>query len=66
MSERTRVLEVLVRPDGTVEQVQLKSSDPRLLDPILLSHAKMWHFDPAQRDGRPVAYRLVLMWDSPK
>lgn len=66
MSERTRVLEVLVRRDGTVEQVQLKSTDPRLLDPILLSHAKMWHFDPAQRDGRPVAYRLVLMWDSPK
>ena len=66
MSERTRVLEVLVKRDGTVEQVLLKSTEPRLLDPILLSHAKMWQFDPAQRAGHPVAYRLELLWDSPR
>jgi hypothetical protein len=66
VSERTRILEVLVKPDGTVEQVRLRSTEPRLLDPMLLSRAKMWQFDPAQRDGRPVPYRLVLLWDAPK
>ena len=66
VSERTRVLEVLVKPDGSVEQVRLRSTEPRLLDPILLSRAKMWEFAPAQRAGHPVPYRLVLLWDAPR
>jgi hypothetical protein len=65
MSERTRLIEVLVKADGTVEQVLLRSPEGRLPDAMLLSRAKMWQFEPAQRAGRPVWYRLRLMWESP-
>ena len=65
MSERTRLLEVLVKSDGTVAQVLLRSPEGRLPDAMLLSRAKMWLFEPAQRAGRPVWYRLQLMWESP-
>jgi hypothetical protein len=47
--------------DGDVEQVKLRSPAPRWLDPMLLSRAKMWQFEPAQLAGRAVPYRLVLM-----
>jgi hypothetical protein len=66
VSARTRVLELLVMPDGRVEYVRLRSTEPQLMDPILLSRAKMWQFDPAHRGGRPVPYRLVLLWDAPR
>ena len=66
MSERTRVLELLVMSNGSVDQVRLRSTEPQLMDPILLSRAKMWQFEPAQRGGRAVPYRLVLLWDAPR
>ena len=59
---RTESLELLVNADGTVDRVRLATPNPRMLDPMFLSRAKMWRFEPARRDGEPVPYRLVMSW----
>jgi hypothetical protein len=66
ISERTRVLELLVMPNGSVDHVRLRSKEAQLMDPILLSRAKMWQFEPARQGGRAVPYRLILLWDTPR
>jgi hypothetical protein len=40
--------------------VRLTTPNPRMLDPMFLSRAKMWQFEPARRDGEAVPYRLVM------
>lgn len=47
-------LDLLVRPDGGVEQVRLESPANRFQDRMLLSAAKAWRFRPATRNGVPV------------
>jgi hypothetical protein len=59
---RTEAVELLVNVDGSVAHVQLRTAEPRMLDAMLLSRAKMWQFEPARLEGRPVPYRLVLAW----
>ncbi len=58
----TNTLELLVSEDGTVERVRLLSQMRQLPDMMVLGAAKMWQLEPATREGRPVAYRLVLSW----
>jgi len=58
----TNTLELLVSEDGTVERVRLLSQMQQLPDMMVLGAAKMWQLEPATREGRPVAYRLVLSW----
>jgi len=58
----TNTLELLVSPDGLVERVRLLSPPQQLADMLVLAAAKTWQLEPATRDGRPVAYRLVLTW----
>lgn len=58
----TNTLELVVSEDGTVERVQLLSRMQQLPDMMVLGAAKMWQLEPATREGRPVAYRLVLSW----
>jgi hypothetical protein len=57
---RTEALELLVNADGTVSRVRLRTPSPRMLDPMFLSRAKMWQFEPARRNGEAVPYRLVM------
>jgi hypothetical protein len=59
---RTESLELLVNAQGTVDRVSLRTPNPRMLDTMFLSRAKMWQFEPAQRDGVAVPYRLVMSW----
>lgn len=59
---RTEAIELLVNADGTVDRVSFRTPNPRMLDPMFLSRAKMWRFEPARRDGEPVPYRLVMSW----
>lgn len=53
----TVVLAVLVGPDGSVQEVRVRSSSGhRLLDQHALRHVRArWSFQPAWRAGRPVA-----------
>jgi hypothetical protein len=46
--------DLLVRPDGGVEQVRLQSPTNRFQERMLLSAAKAWRFRPATRNGVPV------------
>ena len=57
-------MELIISEDGTVEQVKLLSDPKRMTDMMLLSGAKTWRFDPARREGTPVRYRLVFMWEA--
>jgi hypothetical protein len=59
---RTESLELLVNAQGTVDRVSLRTPNPRMLDTMFLSRAKMWQFEPARRDGVAVPYRLVMSW----
>jgi hypothetical protein len=61
---RPQAVEVVVNEDGHVGHVQLKTPSYRMRDVMMLSRAKMWRFEPARRDGRPVAYRVVILWDT--
>ena len=59
---RTNAMEVVVSENGSVEHVRLLSPPQRMPDMMLLSRAKLWKFQPAVKDGRPVRYRVVLTW----
>ena len=52
-------IEVVVSRDGSVEKVRLLSSS-NWTDAMLLSHIKMWQFEPAVKSGAPVRYRVRL------
>lgn len=56
------VLDVLVGPDGNVEQVRLVKTTPdrRYYDAMLLPAVKAWVFQPASRGGQPVRYRIRI------
>ena len=53
-------IELLVLPDGTVGSVKLLGGRRNVLEGMLLSAAKAWKFTPAEKDGRPVAYRKMV------
>jgi hypothetical protein len=53
-------IELIVLPDGTVGSVKLLGGRRNVLEGMLLSAAKAWKFRPAEKDGRPVAYRKTV------
>ena len=58
--DRLSEIELVVLPDGTVESVKLRGNRRGVLEGMLLSAAKAWKFKPAEKDGRPVAYRKTV------
>jgi hypothetical protein len=59
-------MELIVSPNGKVEQVRLLTPAKRMTDMLLLSGAKTWTFAPALQDGLPVRYRTMYSWPSVK
>lgn len=57
---RTSALELIVSKSGTVERAKISPPSRNWEDAMLLSRAKSFQFVPAQRDGYPVRYRLVM------
>ncbi len=55
-------IEVTVDRGGEVQRVKLISGPTTMNDVMLLSAVKAWRFRPAQRNGQPVNYRVVLDW----
>lgn len=55
-----RGIELLIRPDGSVESVKLIGPPRDIHDSMLLSAAKAWRFYPATKDGIPVRYRKTV------
>ena len=53
-------LDILVLEDGTVGEARLIPQSNRLQDRMMISAAKAWRFRPAQKDGRPVRYRVRI------
>lgn len=58
--DRLSRIELVVLPDGTVGSVKLLGGDRGVIQGMLLSAAKAWKFKPAEKDGRPVAYRKIV------
>lgn len=60
----TGMLELLVNEAGEVDKVKLVSPSNRFEDRMIVAAAKAWRFTPAEKDGRPVRYRLrvPLTW----
>ena len=61
---RTSRLELLVSKSGTVERAKIFSTSQNWEDAMLLSRAKTFQFVPAQRNGFPVRYRLIMEVDA--
>ena len=61
---RTSTIELVVSKSGEVERVKLFPPSRNWEDAMLLSRAKMFHFQPAQRNGFPVRYRFVMEVDA--
>jgi hypothetical protein len=61
---RTSTLELLISKSGTVERAKIFSPSANWEDAMLLSRAKTFQFVPAQRNGVPVRYRLVMQVDA--
>jgi hypothetical protein len=45
-----------------VDRVRLLSPPQQLAEMLVLAAAKTWQMEPARRNGRPAAYRLVVTW----
>jgi TonB family protein len=56
-----RSIEFTVLPDGTVSDVRLRNRSFSMQEAMLLSAVKAWRFLPATKDGKPVAYRKVIL-----
>ncbi len=58
--EQLGQIELLILPDGTVGSVKLLGPHKGVLEGMLLSAAKSWTFEPASKNGVPVAFRKVV------
>lgn len=56
-TEYRGVLELVIDERGAVESAVLRKPVAPTYDPVLLTAAKSWKFQPATRDGVPVKYR---------
>ena len=54
-------VELVVSAAGEVESVRLVTEPTDVMSAMMLSAIKTWRFRPAERDGRPVRCRLVLL-----
>ena len=54
----TVVLELMIGPDGTVQQVTVLQPLGMGLDEESVKTAKMWRFEPGTSDGKPVAVKI--------
>ncbi len=57
------VLDILVTPDGTVEDIRVKSSfmpGPNEFDESAIRAARNWVFTPARKNGEAVPYRMIV------
>jgi hypothetical protein len=52
-------IELIILEDGTVSSVKLLTP-ASVSDGMMLSAAKAWEFEPAQKDGHPVKFRKVV------
>jgi len=59
-TEYRGVLEVVVASDGTVSSASLIRPVHPLYDTELIDATSRWRFQPATRDGSPVAYRRTF------
>jgi hypothetical protein len=54
------IFDLIVDPQGNVEQVKTVSAPSRYRDRMILAHLKAWGFTPAMREGHAVRYRLRI------
>jgi TonB family protein len=54
------LLSMIVTADGTVRDPQVTQSLDKDLDKKAVECVKKWRFEPATRDGKPVAMRVVV------
>jgi len=55
----TVILKVQISNSGDVEKLQLISGHP-MLAPAAIEAVKQWKFDPAMKDGKPVAVQISV------
>lgn len=54
------VLDVHILPDGSVDEVRLRSSSGhRRLDQAAVDAVRLWRYIPASRGDKPIAYWYV-------
>ena len=53
------VLEVRIRPDGTVEQLRILSGEPVLANAAMMA-VKQWQFKPRPVNGQPTAMQTTI------
>jgi bla regulator protein blaR1 len=58
--EGTVTLTIVVGPDGSVKDAQLKSKPLAGLEKNALEVVRTWRFRPAMRDGKPVAVQVTV------
>src|SRR5271169_1066056 len=56
----TVLLSMIVTPEGTVRDPQVTHGLDKDLDKKAVECVSKWKFEPATKDGRPVAYRIVV------
>src|SRR5688572_29230706 len=56
----TATIEVVVKPDGSVGDAQLKAADHEAFGEAALGAVKKWRFEPAMVDGTPVEKRVTI------
>jgi TonB family protein len=54
------VLSVVVGPDGTPEDIRVARSLGHGLDEEAIKAMRKWHFQPATKDGKPVAAQISV------
>ena len=54
------VLSIIVNADGTVRDPQVTQSLDKELDKKALECVSKWKFEPATKDGQPVAMHIVV------
>jgi hypothetical protein len=54
------IFDLIVDPQGNVEQVKTVSAPSRYRDRMIVAHLKAWGFTPAMREGHAVRYRLRI------
>jgi TonB family protein len=54
------VISLIVTPEGTVRDATVTTSLDKELDKQALAAVSTWKFDPATKDGKPVAFRVPV------